>query len=620
MTSTKQRKVHLLDYVAGNIRSLVNAIEKCGWEIEWVRSPEDVKKADKIILPGVGHFGHCMTSLSNAGYLPAIREHIDAGKAFFGICVGQQALFSSSVEAPGVEGLGVITSSLERFEPGATADGSKKSVPCIGWNSASTLHHHTSEDGTRKSFYGLSETSKYYYVHSYFTPYIPGRLEKDGWTVATATYGSETYVGAIGRGNVFATQFHPEKSGAAGLRVLKAFLEGEVFSDPVQESTPSTVTRVLDSKSAMHGLTRRIIACLDVRTNDSGDLVVTKGDQYDVREKDEGRGVRNLGKPVELAKRYYQQGADEVTFLNITSFRDMPIRDLPMLEVLKRTSEEVFVPLTVGGGIRDMVDPGTGEIVKAQDVAKMYFESGADKVSIGSDAVIAAEDFWRRGGRGDGTSGIETISAAYGRQAVVVSVDPKKVYIKTGEEAQTHHYVRSSEKDVDGRSLCWYACTIKGGRETRDLDVVQLAKAVEAMGAGEILLNSIDRDGSNRGYDLELIRMVKAAVGIPVIASSGAGAPKHFEEVFRQTSVDAALGAGMVCVSFLFEYVCGLLTSSAVPSRRVSSLAGQGPSSRSRATCASIRGDCPVAEEFKPQSPKSRPSKSPFTTLTCNMQ
>ncbi|KPI39388.1 Imidazole glycerol phosphate synthase hisHF [Cyphellophora attinorum] len=539
-----RKTVHLLDYVAGNIRSLVNAIEKCGWKIEWIRKPEDVKNADKIILPGVGHFGHCLTSLSDAGYLPVIKEHIEAGKPFFGICVGQQALFASSVEAPGVQGLGLIPSQLERFNPTATGDATKpkKSVPCIGWNSASTVHHHQEADGTRKSFYGLSETSKYYYVHSYFTPYVPGLLEKDGWTVATATYGTETYVGAVGRGNVFATQFHPEKSGAAGLRVIKAFLEGQAFSTP---TTSSTTNGTVTSKDSTHGLTRRIIACLDVRTNDAGDLVVTKGDQYDVREKSSTNDVRNLGKPVEMAKRYYEQGADEVTFLNITSFRDLPISDLPMLEILRRTSEEVFVPLTIGGGIRDMTDPGTGKTVRALDVAKMYFASGADKVSIGSDAVLAAEEFWKRGGKGDGTSGIETISAAYGRQAVVVSVDPKKVFVKTGEEAQSHHFIKTAEPSEDGRTLCWYACTIKGGRETRDLDVVQLVKAVEAMGAGEILLNAIDRDGSNRGYDLELIRQVKAAVGIPVIASSGAGVPKHFEEVFRETDVDAALGAGM---------------------------------------------------------------------------
>ncbi|KAK0827218.1 Histidine biosynthesis bifunctional protein hisB, partial [Friedmanniomyces endolithicus] len=147
-------------------------------------------------------------------------------------------------------------------------------------------------------------------------------LEKDGWSVATARYGSEEFVGAVARENVLATQFHPEKSGAAGLRVLKAFLEGKQ-----SQALPPDISL----SATQEGLTRRIIACLDVRANDQGDLVVTKGDQYDVREKSDN-AVRNLGKPVQKAQQYYEQGADEVTFLNITSFRDTPLKDMPMLE------------------------------------------------------------------------------------------------------------------------------------------------------------------------------------------------------------------------------------------------------------------------------------------------
>jgi len=452
-----------------------------------------------------------------------------------------QALFAGSEEAPTVSGLELIPETLKRFSA-ANADGSRKSVPCIGWNDASTEHHSKDGDGGKQSFYGLNDGSKYYYVHSYYAPYEPGVLEGKGWTVATARYGQEEYVGAVGKGNVFATQFHPEKSGAAGLRVIKAFLEGKVWSEPVRLETSKAAK---GADAGTNGLTRRIIACLDVRTNDQGDLVVTKGDQYDVREKSDEKAVRNLGKPVDMAKRYYQQGADEVTFLNITSFRDCPIADLPMLEILRRTSESVFVPLTIGGGIRDMVDPATGKNVSALEVAKLYFSSGADKVSIGSDAVVAAEEYYNNGKRLSGKTGIETISAAYGGQAVVVSVDPKRVYVSKPEDSQ-HHTVRTSEPDKEGREYVWYACTVKGGRETRDLDVRQLVQAVEAMGCGEILLNAIDRDGSNRGYDHELIRDVKDAVNIPVIASSGAGVPAHFAEVFRATGTDAALGAGMV--------------------------------------------------------------------------
>jgi glutamine amidotransferase/cyclase len=474
-------------------------------------------------LPGVGHFGHCLTQFANAGYVEPVREHIKSGKPFMGICVGLQALFDGSSEDPAVPGLSIANGRLERF------DDSEKSVPHIGWNSANTR-----KDGQGDaSIFGLRPDSKYYYVHSYAVPYKKGELEKDGWTVATARYGSQEFVGAIARDNVFATQFHPEKSGAAGQRVIKAFLEGN------HHTTISDLTE----SSTQEGLTRRIIACLDVRTNDQGDLVVTKGDQYDVREKSDN-AVRNLGKPVQKAQQYYEQGADEVTFLNITSFRETPLRDLPMLEVLRQASATVFVPLTIGGGIRDTHDPETGKTVPALEVATLYFQSGADKVSIGSDAVTAAEQYFASSKTLTGKTAIETISKAYGAQAVVVSIDPKRVYVEST-EATPHQVVATAYAGPNGEKYCWYACTIKGGRETRDLDVVQLATAVEAMGAGELLLNCIDKDGTNSGFDLELIRSVKAAVRIPVIASSGAGNAGHFAEVFQETNVDAALGAGM---------------------------------------------------------------------------
>lgn len=443
-----------------------------------------------------------------------------------GICVGLQALFEGSEESPGVPGLGVIPGILKRF------DTTSKSVPHIGWNSAAT------REFSDESLYGLRPHSKYYYVHSYAVQLDTAVL--DTWDVATAIYGGEEFVGAIGRGSLFATQFHPEKSGVAGLRVLKAFLEGQRLSPLTGRATEAVETPA-------GGLTKRIIACLDVRTNDQGDLVVTKGDQYDVRE---GSGdVRNMGKPVELAKRYYDDGADEVTFLNITSFRNCPLVDLPMLEVLRKTSETVFVPLTIGGGIRDMVEEPFGTHYSALEVAKLYFESGADKVSIGSDAVAAAEQYYKRGGELRGDTAIESISGAYGCQAVVVSVDPRRVYVRSPEETE-RNTIKTTKRGPNGEDYCWYQCTTRGGREGKDMDVQQLVLAVEAMGAGEILLNCIDKDGTNSGFDLELINMVKSTVKIPVIASSGAGNPGHFEEVFAKTTTDAALGAGMVSRAF----------------------------------------------------------------------
>jgi glutamine amidotransferase/cyclase len=523
----------------------------------------DAPATQILILPGVGHFGHCLTQFAQAEYTKPIIEHIRAGKPFLSICVGLQALFEGSEESPAVPGFGIIPGLLKRF------DDSEKAVPHIGWNSANT----SSKDGLEdQSLYGLRPSSKYYYVHAYAVPYREGELEQLGWSIATAKYGNETFIGAISKDNVLATQFHPEKSGAAGLRLLKAFLEGKRLSPLPKE--------LQTNGAAQEGLTRRVIACLDVRANDAGDLVVTKGDQYDVREKDTagagGGGVRNLGKPVEMARKYYEQGADEVTFLNITSFRNCPAADLPMLEILRRTSETVFVPLTIGGGIRDTVDPD-GHTVSALEIATLYFKSGADKVSIGSDAVIAAEEYYARGKQLIGNTAIETISQAYGNQAVVVSVDPKRVYVPS-KTSTTHHVLKSSTPGPKGEEYCWYQCTIKGGREGRDMDVVQLVQAVEALGAGEILLNCIDKDGSNSGFDLELIRDVKAACTIPVIASSGAGNPGHFAEVFEKTTTDAALGAGMVRYfpSWILLPCCFLTGLNIVPQRGVYRKAGQG--------------------------------------------
>ncbi|KAF2230417.1 imidazole glycerol phosphate synthase HisHF [Viridothelium virens] len=520
--------VHLLDYVAGNVRSLVNAIEEVGFTVEWIKSPADIANAERLILPGVGHFGFCLSQFAKAGYTEPIKKHIQDGKPFMGICVGLQALFDGSTESQNIPGLRIIPGRLERFQD------SDKSVPHIGWNSANTAKGLAGSD---ESLYGLRSDSKYYYVHSYAVLYEEGLLEKDGWVVATARYGDEEFVGAIAKDNILATQFHPEKSGAAGLRVLRAFLEGRKSEMLSSTSSPTAVKE---------GLTRRVIACLDVRTNDQGDLVVTKGDQYDVREKDgvsTGGAVRNLGKPVDKAKQYYEQGADEVTFLNITSFRNCPVADTPMLEVLRRTSETVFVPLTIGGGIRDTVDTD-GTKVSALEIATLYFKSGADKVSIGSDAVTAAEEFYATGKKLSGKTAIETISEAYGNQAVVISVDPKRIYVSSP-SSTTHHTVKTAFVGPNGEEYCWYQCTIKGGREGRDFDVRQLVQAVEAMGAGEILLNCIDKDGTNSGFDLELINDVKDAIKIPVIASSGAGKPEHFAEVFEGTRTDAALGAGI---------------------------------------------------------------------------
>ncbi|GJP65990.1 hypothetical protein CLOP_g22878 [Closterium sp. NIES-67] len=515
--------VTLLDYGAGNVRSVRNAIRLLGYEINDVSEPEDILAAKKLIFPGVGAFRAAMDVLNSRGLSDAIRQYVALDRPFLGICLGLQLLFDGSEEFGDVEGLGIIPGTVSRFD-GSTG----LTVPQIGWNGLQIVQ---SEPSILDGVNGRHV----YFVHSYRATQTPANSE---WVLATANYG-EPYVAAVRKGNVQAVQFHPEKSGVVGLDILRRFL-GPNRSQQAKE-VEAACSKPLRGPRASQ-LAKRVIACLDVRANDRGDLVVTKGDQYDVREQGDEREVRNLGKPVELAARYFEEGADEVAFLNITGFRDFPLGDLPMLEVMKRASERVFVPLTVGGGIRDFTD-ANGRPYSSLEVAAEYFRSGADKVSIGSEAVFAAEELMRSGKK-TGKTGIEQISYVYGNQAVVVSIDPKRVYVHSPDDVP-YKCVKASTPGPNGEEYAWYQCTVSGGREGRPIGAYELAQAVEQLGAGEILLNCIDCDGQGNGFDLDLVDLVSSAVTIPVIASSGAGTPQHFSQVFESTGASAALAAGI---------------------------------------------------------------------------
>jgi len=507
--------ITLLDYGAGNVRSVRNAIGKLGYTVQDVKSPADIISAECLIFPGVGSYGSVMERLQRDGFVEPLIERIHADKPVLGICVALQALFEGSEESPGVAGLSILKGQIKRFAE------TNLSVPQIGWNGVN-LHK-------QSAIFSGYNGEKLYFVHSYRATLEDVDQE---WLLSTTNYGEE-FISGVQKGNVTAFQFHPEKSGTAGLNILGNYLKSE-GADTITVSAKEISGKPKETKMA-----KRVIACLDVRTNDNGDLVVTKGDQYDVRDKGE---VRNLGKPVELAKRYYEEGADEITFLNITGFRDFPMEDQPMLEVLQRTSENVFVPLTIGGGIRAFTD-SNGKEYTSLDVASEYFRSGADKISIGSDACYTAEEYLKTGIK-TGRSSIEQISIVYGAQAVVISVDPRRVYVKDPEDTD-HNTIKTIVPGPEGEEYCWYQCTVRGGREGRDLDAVQLVSSCEALGAGEILLNCIDKDGTNSGFDFELINHVKNAVSIPVIASSGAGSAAHFVDVFKETDAEAALAAGM---------------------------------------------------------------------------
>jgi glutamine amidotransferase/cyclase len=593
--------VHLLDYGAGNVRSVRNAIERAGFSVADVTSPAQLAPGGGVrvlVFPGVGAFASAVDFLDDPerGFRVALLAYARSGRALMGICLGMQLLFERSEEAPGRAGLGLIPGVVARFAPppaGAGAD-AFFAVPHMGWNGlrvhgggeggegggAPASAAPGRDTGAPRELAELARAdAKLYFVHSFRA--VPS-AENAAWVLATTDYGGQRFVSAVQRGNVFATQCHPEKSGQAGLRIFTAFLAHAVRAADAADAAAlaaaaavaaapnvadaGALARILDrARAPPTRVCRRIVACLDVRSNDEGDLVVTKGDQYDVREKAvvaapagdgtaaaaaaASAGVRNLGKPVELCERYYAEGADEVCFLNITAFRELALEESPMMAVLRAASERVFVPLTVGGGIRDVVD-GAGVAYSALEVAGRYFRAGADKVSIGSEAVLAAEALLARGGAPDGSTGIEAIARVYGSQAVVVSIDPRRVYVLPGEEASAaeaagHVLVEAMSPGPRGEARCWYQCTVRGGREGRPICAVRLAEACEKLGAGELLVNCVDCDGQKGGFDEPLLAAVCARVRIPVVASSGAGAPAHFGSVFAHTRVEAALAAGI---------------------------------------------------------------------------
>jgi cyclase len=241
-------------------------------------------------------------------------------------------------------------------------------------------------------------------------------------------------------------------------------------------------------------LLKRIIPCLDV---DQGRVV--KGTNF--------VDIRDAGDPVELAAKYDAEGADEVIFLDITASHEK--RDT-IVELARHCAEELFIPFTIGGGIR------------SEDDVRALLAAGADKISLNS-AAIQDPDL------------VTACAKRFGSQCVVVAIDAKRVRPSTGTRGST---------DESGEPLRWEAY-INGGRTSTGLDAVEWATNVAELGAGEILLTSMDRDGTKDGYDLPLTRAVVEAVNIPVIASGGAGTLEHMVEVIETAGADAVLAASL---------------------------------------------------------------------------
>jgi cyclase len=248
-------------------------------------------------------------------------------------------------------------------------------------------------------------------------------------------------------------------------------------------------------------LTKRIIPCLDVTLDEAGGCVV-KGIEFE--------DLRRAGDPVELAKEYNRQGADELVFLDITASHE---GRNTMIDVIERTADEVFIPLTVGGGINSI-----------QDI-KTILRSGADKVSINTSAVKRP-------------ALISESAKIFGSQCILTAIDCRRNMDVGGNQDKT---IISLE---DG-NLAWYEVVVYGGRTPTGIDAILWAKQAEELGAGEILLTSMDRDGTYDGYDIPITRAVSDAVDIPVIASGGASGPEHMYEAFAKGHAYAALAASI---------------------------------------------------------------------------
>ena len=252
-------------------------------------------------------------------------------------------------------------------------------------------------------------------------------------------------------------------------------------------------------------LKKRIIICLDVR-----DGKTTKGIKF--------KGNIDIGDPVEMAEKYYHDGVDELVFYDITASAEK--RGI-MIDVVERVAERIFIPFSVGGGIASVAD------------MRRVLLAGAEKISVNSQAV-------------KNPSIIEEGASIYGRECIVLGMD--------------------AARDPDMPS--GYRVFINGGRTATELDALAWAKQAERLGAGEFVLNSIDADGTKNGYEIPLTKMISDNVGVPVVASGGAGRPEHLEDVFKNGNADAALIASMVHYGdYTVQGIKEYLASAGVPMR-----------------------------------------------------
>ena len=455
--------VVVVDSGVANLASVRQAFARLGATVEVTREPAVVRRASRLVLPGVGAFGAGIGALRSGGLDAAVLDAVAMGTPLLAICLGMQMLCDGSDESPGEPGLALVRGTCRRL-PDVVP------VPHLGWNAV--------DPGPSCRFVASMDAA---WANSFALPDAP-----PGWAAAWTTHGTR-FVAALERDAVLACQFHPELSGIAGRELLRRWLNREPRAGRALARTPARES----------GLAVRIVPCLDVENGR-----VVKGVRFE--------NLRDAGDPAAQAARYEAQGADEIVMLDIAA---SPSSRSTQLETIQRVRAVLGIPLTVGGGVRSIDD------------ARRILAAGADKVSINSAAVSRP-------------ALLSELAREFGSQCVVLAIDARR---------------HDAGWDV----------LVMGGRERAGLDAVRWAEQGVALGAGEILLTSWDRDGTRRGCDLELLGAVRATVSVPVIASGGIGSRLHVAEAI-------ASGAQAVLAASVFHD--GDYTVAAIKS----ALAGQG--------------------------------------------
>ena len=451
-------RVAIVDYGMGNLSSVASAFRALHAEVTVSDRVEDLRDADRIVLPGVGAFGEGMRNLVERGLVEALAEEVlGCGKPFLGICLGMQLLARDGYEHGHHEGLGWLKASVRPLD--TRAPGVKQLQ--IGWNDVAP------RPGAAL-FSGLRGTPSFYFVHGYHLV-----CDDETAVAAHAHYGAR-FVAAVEQDNVFGVQFHPEKSQEPGLTLLRRFLRW----------TPGTPRDL--ALGAEDGLRPSAPKVRVVPT------LLLEGERL-VKTVRFGRR-RDVGDPVKAPMVYDAQLADELVYLDVTATREG--RGIERLaDAVRRVTGECFMPLTAGGGV------GTTDDIRT------LLKAGADKIAVNSAAV-------------DDPTLVTRAARIFGRQCIVVSID------------------------VRGTGGRWEVFT-RGGTHATGLVPVEWARGAVEAGAGEILLTSIDRDGTFAGYDLDLVRQVSDAVDVPVIASGGAGSMADLVEAVTRGGASAVAAASL---------------------------------------------------------------------------